>query len=133
MIWAGTISQALCKHTMNQNPSYIFFQPLNEPAITYFGISAIAGRSIATDGRYFPKGALGFLEFEKPNFATPEDVEVKEWQKVRRFVFDHDRGGAIKGTGRLDLFWGRGPEAKQASGVIKHQGKLWYLKPKKSP
>jgi membrane-bound lytic murein transglycosylase A len=117
---------------LNKNQSYIFFKIIQEPALTFWGIPAIPGRTLATDTRYFPKGALGFLQFEKPIFENPAATEPQEWVKTSRFVFDHDKGGAINGPGRLDLFWGRGATAKQSSGVIKNRGKLWYLRPKNS-
>ena len=37
----------------------------------------------------------------------------------------------MNGGGRLDLFWGSGPEAKQAAGVMKNRGTLFYIAPKR--
>ncbi len=115
---------------LNKNPSYIFFKQNEAKPFTYFGIETIDGRTIATDKRYFPKGALGILHFKKPIFSNTEAQEPQAWQDVSRFVFDHDTGGAIKGGGRVDLFWGAGALAKQAAGVMKHYGQLYYFKPK---
>jgi membrane-bound lytic murein transglycosylase A len=115
---------------MNKNPSYIFFASSDKRAVTYFGNEAQAGRTIATDQKFFPKGALALLEFDHPVFTSPQDEEPTQFKKVSRLVFDQDTGGAIKGPGRVDLFWGSGPEAKQHSGVIKNPGRLYYLFPK---
>ena len=115
---------------MNKNPSYVFFTSTDKKAVTYFGNEAQAGRTIATDAKYFPKGALALLEFDHPVFASATSEEPSEFKKVSRFVFDQDTGGAIKGPGRVDLLWGSGPEAKQHSGVIKNRGRLYYLFPK---
>src|SRR5690606_28273347 len=95
-----------------------------------FGVEAVPGRSIATDAKYFPKGALAFLEFEKPVFEKESDIKPAQWVKAGRFVLDHDTGGAIRGPHRVDLFWGRGHEAKQASGVMRQSGRLYYLVPR---
>ncbi len=116
----------------NKNPSYIFFKEIETKPVTYFGIETMKGRTIATDKRYFPKGALGYLQFKKPVFQTESEIDPSGWQEASRFVFDHDTGGAIKGGGRLDLFWGKGHEAKRSAGVMKQMGRLYYLAPKKT-
>ncbi len=115
---------------MNKNPSYVFFRELQTQSITSLGTEVISGRTIATDPRYFPKGALAFLQFDKPQFANPTDEVPTEWRKAQRIVFDQDTGGAIRGPARLDLYWGKGAAAKQAAGVMKHWGRLLYLAPK---
>lgn len=117
---------------MNLNPSYVFFRRLDSAGITHFGTEVVSGRTIATDSNFYPKGALAFLEFEKPSFESASDTEPKKWEPTSRFVFDHDVGGAIRGPHRVDLFWGRGPAAKQAAGVIKGYGRLTYLVPRPS-
>jgi membrane-bound lytic murein transglycosylase A len=108
---------------LNLNASYIFFKPSTESAVTQLGVSATDGRTIATDARLFPKGALAFLSSPKPE--APGDGEA-----ITRFVLDQDVGGAITGPGRLDLFWGRGDPAKLSAGRIKQRGRLVYLAPK---
>lgn len=115
---------------MNRNPSYIFFNRRSGAALTANNSPAVSGRTIATDARYFPKGALAFLQFEKPVFSSPNGVDPDSWAKVGRFVLDQDTGGAIRGGGRVDLFWGTGDGAKQSAGVIKQNATLYYLVPK---
>lgn len=115
---------------LNKNPSYVFFRQITSQSITSLGVEVIPGRTIATDPRYFPKGALAFLEFQKPVFASDSDEVPTQWQNSQRIVFDQDTGGAIRGPARLDLYWGKGAEAKQAAGVMKHWGRLFYLAPK---
>ena len=114
----------------NQNPSYVFFRKLDSAAQTYLGTDVIPGRTVATDHGFFPKGGLAFLEFPKPVFASDNDDNPWLFENTGRFVLDHDTGGAIRGGGRLDLFWGRGDEAKRNAGVMKHRGRLFYLLPK---
>ncbi|MEZ4873580.1 MAG: MltA domain-containing protein [Bdellovibrionales bacterium] len=114
---------------LNKNPSYVFFRKLDSRGITYFGTEVQSGRTIATDYRYFPKGALCLLNFDIPIFESPKDDVPRDWLPVSRLVFDQDTGGAIRGPGRVDLFWGEGEEAKQAAGVMKQPGRLVYLLP----
>lgn len=145
---------------MNQNPSYVFFRVLPGPAQTYFGTRVIEGRTIATDQKLFPKGVLSLLEFDRPVFASasagagasagvgpgagsrsaasadPSVIsaagsdEPVSAQRVQRLVFDQDTGGAIRGPGRVDLFWGAGDEAKRYAGVMKSRGRLFYFVPR---
>jgi len=112
---------------LNKNPSYVFFKILPGKPLTTLGTEVISGRTLATDLKFFPKGALGYLVFDKPQFAG----ENIEYEKSSRFVIDQDSGGAIKGGGRADLYWGRGPEAKSYAGVMKNEAKLFYLAPKR--
>jgi membrane-bound lytic murein transglycosylase A len=116
---------------MNINPSYVFFRLHNQSAVTYMGLPATDGRSIATDARHFQKGLLGFLMFGKPLFSSPGSIQPERFEPASRFVLDQDIGGAITGGGRVDLFWGRGAEAKQSAGVIKDSARLFYLAPRK--
>lgn len=108
---------------LNRNPSYVFFQLLPQDAVTYLGVPATPGRTIATDPRYFPKGALGFLVSHAPK-------DGGQGEEISRFVLDQDTGGAIRGGGRVDLFWGRGPEAAAHAGIVQQRGTLYYLAPR---
>ena len=113
---------------LNRNPSYIFFKKLKGRPVTTIGTEVIDGRTIATDYRFFPKGVLAFLSFDKPVFSA--DSATPSYVPTSRLVIDQDTGGAIKGPDRVDLFWGTGEEAKKHAGVIKGKGKLYYLVPK---
>jgi membrane-bound lytic murein transglycosylase A len=114
------------------NPSYVFFQRSKQRAITSLGVPATPGRTIAADPRFAPKGALAFLQFQKPIFEagqSPGDDPVS-FAETSRFVVDQDSGGAITGTGRIDLFWGRGDKAKRYAGVIQNRARILYLVPR---
>jgi membrane-bound lytic murein transglycosylase A len=103
----------------NRNQSYCFFK-LNEGGP--FGLSRIPltpGRSIATDKRRYPAGALAYLQ-------VPE-------HHIGRFVIDQDTGGAIKGKARVDLYLGGGTAAEDLAGRLKHPGDLTYLLLKTKP
>ncbi len=119
------------RRIMQLNPSYVFFRPLTSAkGITFMGTELVNGRTIASDQMYFPKGALAYLQFEKPSFAGENDTEPQAWIPSSRFVFDQDTGGAIRGPGRIDLFAGRGAPAKQMAAVMKNKGRLIYFVPK---
>jgi membrane-bound lytic murein transglycosylase A len=83
------------------------------------------GRSIAVDRRIFPLAALAFIETKKPLITA--DGQIHQWKDFSRFVVSQDTGGAIRGPGRADLFWGNGPYAEIAAGHLQHPGKLYFL------
>ena len=115
----------------NRNPSYVFFRRLaGQDVLGCWAIPLTAGRSIATDRRLFPGGALAYLVSEKPVF-DPGNKVIK-WKPFGRLVFNQDTGGAIRGNRRVDLFCGVGEEAEQMAGVMKQPGRLFFLAPKKT-
>jgi membrane-bound lytic murein transglycosylase A len=44
-----------------------------------------------------------------------------------RFVLNQDKGSAIKGPGRVDLFCGFGETAEAIAGSLKEKGELYFL------
>lgn len=118
------------QNILNRNPSYVFFKKLDGGALTYAGMEVSDGRTIATDLHLFPKGAMAFLDIEEPVFDSSTDITPREWKHMPRIVFDQDTGGAIRGGGRVDLYYGAGEEASQKAGVMKQKGKLYYLVPR---
>jgi membrane-bound lytic murein transglycosylase A len=114
----------------NLNPSYVFFRPLKGRSVTFLGSEAFPGRTIATDRKFFPKGALAYIEFPGPVFADSTSNTPYEWRTTSKFVLDQDTGGAIRGPQRLDIYWGEGEEAARSAGLMRHWGKLYYLVPK---
>jgi membrane-bound lytic murein transglycosylase A len=115
-----------------KNPSYVFFNKSRTRAVTALGVPATDGRTIATDPRFAPKGAVAFLEYMRPDFRSTGPTEEADpgFTHASRFVVDQDTGGAITGTGRVDLFWGRGDDAKKFAGVMQHPARLIYLVPR---
>ena len=73
-----------------------------------------AGRSLAIDTRYVP--------FEAPVWLDLPDL--------RRLMVAQDRGGAIKGAVRGDVFWGSGPAAAARAGAMAARGGAYVLLPK---
>ncbi len=110
---------------LNTNPSYIFFRLLKTGPVGNIGVPLTPGRSLALDSKRFPKGALAFISCRKPSLGP--DGEIMAWNRFSRFVVNQDTGGAIKGPGRADIFWGNGPYAETAAGHLKHVGELYIL------
>jgi membrane-bound lytic murein transglycosylase A len=127
-----TMSPAERDKILFMNPSYVFFDRSDKRAITAIGAPATPGRTIAADPRFAPKGALAYLQFDKPVFGPNQPVheDPQRFEPAARFVIDQDSGGAITGTDRIDLFWGRGDEAKKYAGVMQNRARIIYLVPR---
>jgi membrane-bound lytic murein transglycosylase A len=110
---------------LNYNPSYIFFREGANGPQGSLGVLLTPGRSIALDSKIFPKGALGFISCQKP--LVNDQDEIVGWTKFARFVLNQDSGGAIKGAGRTDIFWGSGRYAEVTAGHLHHDGDLYIL------
>jgi membrane-bound lytic murein transglycosylase A len=115
----------IINEVLNHNPSYVFFRTLENGPLGNLSVPITPGRSLALDARLFPKGALAYILSQKP--ILNDRGEITGWKKFSRFVLNQDTGGAIKGTGRADLYWGSGPYAEAAAGHMKHEGKLYIL------
>jgi len=112
---------------LRHNESYVFFGRRAGPPVGSLGVPLTPGRSIATDPRVFPPGALAYLLTARPRFAGDGEIS---WSPVSRFVLSQDVGGMIRGPGRVDVFWGRGPDADLAASEMKQPGDLYVLVPK---
>jgi membrane-bound lytic murein transglycosylase A len=110
---------------LSQNERYVFFRVLKGDPIGSLGEPVTAGRTIATDPDYFPEGALAFIRLRKPFLDV--DGKVKGRMDFSRFVLNQDKGSAILGPGRVDLFCGFGDEAGMMAGTLKEQGELYLL------
>ena len=113
----------------NHNPSYVFFIAADDGPLGYLNVRLTAGRSLATDRRLFPPAALAMVLTEKP--VVDQSGKIERWVPFSRFLLNQDTGGAIRGTGRADLFWGNGPYAEIAAGYMQHPGRFYFfiLKP----
>ena len=116
-------------HYFNQNPSYVFFKVDTGGPFGSSGAVVTPSRSIAADSGYFPKYGLAYIETEIPD-SKREDGNIKT-MPISALVFDQDSGGAIKGPGRVDIYFGEGDEAAFRAGFMKNEGNIYYLKKKK--
>jgi membrane-bound lytic murein transglycosylase A len=117
----------LAQEVFNYNERYIFFRilPDSEGPVGALGVRLTPGRSIATDLTLFPAGALAYLISREPDLD--ESGKVVGWKPIRRFVLNQDTGAAIKGPGRVDLFFGSGERAGTAAGEMREEGRIYFL------
>jgi membrane-bound lytic murein transglycosylase A len=110
-----------------RNPSYVFFRPGTQRAVTALGVPATAGRTVAVDPSIIPLGSLALLTVppESANGGKDTPSAVRS-----RLVVSQDTGSAIKGAGRVDLFCGRGDEAGALAGRLQAKARIYYLVPK---
>ncbi len=113
---------------MDANPSYVFFTllrdtPPDQGPPGALGVALTPGRSLAVDQRFLPMGAPVFV-------ATSNPLDGAPW---RHLLLAQDRGGAIKGPVRGDIFFGWGAEAEALAGRMKQQGTAYLLLPRAVP
>ena len=110
---------------MDQNPRYVFFgigpDDGREPPGTA-GIPLVAGRSIAIDPGFHDFGGAYWIDADSAALNGAPAL-------YRRLVMALDTGGAIKGPVRADLYLGRGPQAGDEAGRVRHVLKLYALVP----
>jgi membrane-bound lytic murein transglycosylase A len=110
---------------LQHNHSFIFFKKEIEGPLGYLGVPLTPVRSAAFDRKAFPPAALAFIQTKIP--VIDGDKNITAWNEYRGFVLNQDTGGAIKGPGRTDIFWGSGPYAEVVAGHLKSQGELYFL------
>lgn len=107
------------------NESYVFFRALETGPLGSLEVPVTAGRSIATDARLFPKGALAWIQTEVP--VIDSTGQLTGWRPIARFVLNQDTGGAIRGLQRADLYFGTGEEPAGLAGYMNRPGKVFFL------
>lgn len=109
---------------MNRNRSYIFFQVIQaDDPIGAQNVPLTANRSLAVDTEFIPLGIPIWLDTQNP---------VERSRKLQRLVVSQDRGSAIKGPIRGDVFWGHGKYAEKAAGIMRERGRYFVLLPRYS-
>jgi len=102
-----------------QNKSFIFFKKKKHKATGALGVELVPYRSVAVDTKYIPLGSMLWMK------------TAYKGQKIEKIVFAQDRGGAIKGAKRADLFLGASKDAREMAGALKAPLELWIMVPKK--
>ena len=108
-----------------RNERYVFFRLLPQGPLGSLEVTLTAGRSVATDGRLFPKGALAYIVSRAP--VLDARGNVAGWRPISRFVLNQDSGSAIRGARRVDLYFGSGYEAGLSAGFMKSEGTIYFL------
>lgn len=112
---------------IQQNRSFVFFKILSQKgAFGTLGIPLTQGYSLAVDPDWVPLGMPVWLS------TTYPDPDSNQQHPFHRLMIAQDTGGAIKGTVRGDVFWGKGNKAAAIAGKMKSQGRYWLLVPKHS-
>lgn len=125
---------------LHVNKSVVFFQVEEGGPYGSLGVEVTALRTIATDRRLFPKGALCFIrtQIPDPDLPHPDPAQFDRsrqtplWPEKSFFVMNQDTGGAIKGAARADIFFGNGKYAEYAAGHMNNNGKMYFLVLKKA-
>ena len=121
--WLDGAPEADARRVRESNPSYIFFRPLGDlpdPALGPLGADGAQLTpmvSLAVDPRFTPLGA-------------PVWVDIEGDEPLRRLMVAQDRGGAIKGPVRGDLYAGSGDAAGDFAGAFNRMGTMTLLLPK---
>lgn len=110
---------------LNHNPSYVFFKTETSGPIGAIGVDLTPVRSVAVDRRVFPMAAPVFLQTKIP--VVDGNGHIDRWIDFSAFALNQDTGGAIRGPGRVDIFWGNGPYAQIAAGHLQHEGNFYVL------
>jgi membrane-bound lytic murein transglycosylase A len=101
---------------MNENKSFVFFQELRGAGpLGAMGLPVTPLATVAADPAFTPLGAPVFLSMDR---AEANGLWVAQ-----------DTGGAIKGSNRVDTFWGAGPEARAIAGGMNSRGTAFLLLP----
>jgi membrane-bound lytic murein transglycosylase A len=109
---------------LNSNPSYVFFRERQgeEGPVGSLGVPLVSGRSLAADQRLLPPAGIVYVMTTVPVVGDPAET-----QPLRRFMLVQDIGGAIRGHGRGDIFWGAGAAAEWRAGYARSPGRLFAI------
>lgn len=112
------------REVMELNPSYSFLTTDKTSVTGAAGVPITAMRTVAADSTVLPLGATILIEMP----VLDADGRVASWRP--RLMAVQDRGGAIKGSGRIDIYAGAGPQAEAMASHLKHFGRAWLLLPR---
>ena len=110
---------------LNINPRFIYFtlntSVVNDIVKTASGMPVVPGHTIAVDTKYIPFGSV--ILAEVPIINSLGQVMGNEW----RVLFSQDRGDAIKGPARMDIYTGAGESARKMANNLTGYGKAYLL------
>jgi len=110
---------------LERNERFIFFREVEQGPIGSLGEVLTPGRSLAADPQVLPAAALAYFRVPRPELLA--DGTVGAGAPLERFAFIQDRGSAIVGPRRIDLFCGTGSQAGALAGRLRHRGELYVL------
>ena len=128
--WLAAAPPEAAAELLRANASYIFFRlveglrPEDGP-IGAMGVSLTSLRSVAVDPAFVPMGAPVFLT------SLSDSASIRpQASPLPRLVVAQDTGGAIRGAGRSDLFWGWDAESGPRAGGPLQPARMFLLRPR---
>lgn len=112
---------------MQHNKSFVFFQVVPQSANGPVGaqnVPLIPERSLAVDASFIPLGMPLWLSTTLPHSAFGKG------EPYERLMVAQDKGSAITGAIRGDIFFGFGDRAEDLAGYMNSEGTLVALIPK---
>ena len=119
--WLARNPQHL-QSAMNSNPRYVYFETSTKPLITASGLPIVPGVSVAVDTDFIPFGSV--LLAEVPILNTKGQKLGSEW----KILLPQDRGNAIKGPARMDIYTGKGESARVVANRLTGFGQAYLLR-----
>ncbi|MDA9557204.1 murein transglycosylase A, partial [Vibrio sp.] len=120
--WAYANDDDIVRELLEQNPSYVFFQPQGQSQVRgTANIPLMPMASVAGDREFFPMGTPILAEVPLLNADGT-------WSGAHqlRLLIVLDTGGAVK-ENHFDLYHGIGHRAGIEAGHYKHFGRVWKL------
>lgn len=124
--WLATHRGPEARAVMALNPRYIFFAVDPDDGGHPNGAAGIpltARRSIAVDPAHWRYGDLVWISADGGNLRGAR-------ASYQGLVVALDTGSAIRGPVRADFYMGRGAEAGEEAGAVRHPLRMWRLVPK---
>ncbi|MDR2685433.1 MAG: MltA domain-containing protein [Rickettsiales bacterium] len=120
-VWTHLKTDArLAREVIDGNPRFVYFVESPEhDVIGKLGVPLSKIRSIAVDDSIYALGVPMFL-----------DTKLYDGTKFQRLMVAQDRGEAIKGWIRADIFFGTDESAMQFASHQSYQGGMYILLPK---
>lgn len=103
------------------NERFVFFTERPGGPFGSLNVPVTQFASIATDKAVYPRAMPAFLTVDIPAVGGHSFVPY------RGFMMDQDTGGAIRASGRCDIYMGVGPAAEQLAGYQYKEGALYYI------
>ena len=103
---------------------YVFFTERRGGPYGSLNVPVTPWATIATDKEQrdiYPRAMPAFVRTSVPDYSTTAT------QPFSGFMLDQDTGGAIRASGRCDIYMGIGPAAQAVAGHELQQGQLYYI------
>jgi len=105
------------------NPRTVFFRAAPGGPYGSLNVPVTPMATIATDKEdhdIYPRAMAAFLVVSMPQPSG-------EMAPFRGFLLDQDTGGAIRASGRCDIYMGIGPQAEDLAGRELTEGQMYYI------